>query len=390
MGSTLAAQWARAMATTALFDPAAGHRPGTIRRDQALATDAPVTTPASLAPAAAVSAPRPADVAATSAGPELVADDARVDKALKLARRAVRMGVPLLIQGETGTGKELLARHAHAFSARKGGFVAVNCGALPAELIEAELFGYVGGAFTGARREGSAGLIVSADGGTLLLDEIAELPLALQASLLRFLDDGIVRPVGGTQGRKVDVQLLAASLSNLHGLAAAGRFRKDLLYRLDVAQVRLPALRDRSDFAQAVELTLLRIQPGVTIGDDALACLRQHDWPGNFRELRAVLTRALLEIDPQGAAIELTERDVAAHLPPPAHAHAPAHAHSPAPGAVGRSLRLQEAATQAVAHSYHRHGGNISLVARELGISRTTAYRHLRQAGLHGDGATQP
>jgi transcriptional regulator of acetoin/glycerol metabolism len=379
-------------------------------------------TAQSPAPPQAANAGSPLPALASSAGPELVADDARVDKALKLARRAVRMGVPLLIQGETGTGKELLARHAHAFSGRKGSFVAVNCGALPAELIEAELFGYVGGAFTGARREGSAGLIASADGGTLLLDEIAELPLALQASLLRFLDDAVVRPVGGTQGRKVDVQLLAASLSNLHELAATGRFRKDLLYRLDVAQVRLPPLRERSDFAQAVALTLHRIQPGLTVDDEALARLRRHDWPGNFRELRALLTRALLEIDPQGADIELTARDVALHLPPQASG-----ATSPgptgkagSPGALlsitqpwldhqtplaasqafvshghgmpthGRSLRLHEAATQAVAHSYHRHGGNVSLVARELGISRTTAYRHLRQAGLHGDGATQP
>ena len=151
-----------------------------------------------------------------------------------------------------------------------------------------------------------------------------------------------------------------------------------MLYRLDVAQVRLPALRERSDFALAVELTLLRIQPGATIDDDAVNGLRQHDWPGNFRELRAVLTRALLEIDTQGGAAHLGASDVAAHLP------------RPAPGAAGRNRRLHEAATQAVVDSYHRHDGNVSLVARELGISRTTAYRHLRQAGLHGDGAAMP
>ena len=330
--------------------------------------------------------------AAQAEGPELLADDPRVEEALKLARRAVRMGVPLLIEGETGTGKELLARHAHVSSARRGGFVAVNCGSLPAELIEAELFGYVGGAFTGARREGSPGLIASAEGGTLLLDEIAELPLPLQASLLRFLDDGVVRPVGGVQGRKVDVQMLAASLTDLRALAAQGRFRKDLLYRLDVAHVRLPPLRERSDLPRAITLTLGRLQPEASFTVAALERLCAHDWPGNFRELRSVLTRALLRRDPTDPAAPLEVGDILSQLdgatpggavgPPSAPSGPRATSAEAAP--PGRSARLQEAATQTVVQRYSQHARNVSLVARELGISRTTVYRHLRRAGLHG------
>jgi transcriptional regulator of acetoin/glycerol metabolism len=293
------------------------------------------------------------------------AEDAAVAEAYRLLQAAVGLRVPILIQGETGSGKELLARRAHELSGRRGEFVAVNCGALPAELFEAELFGYVGGAFTGARREGHAGLIAAADGGTLLLDEVGELPLALQAALLRFLDDQRLRPVGGTATRQVDVQLLAASHADLEAEVAARRFREDLLYRLNTVKVALPPLRARSDFAAAVRAMLAGLDARVGIDAGALARLARHGWPGNFRELRAVLTRALLSRRGQ----VLTEADVAPHLPVPA-------------GRVeAGASALQRGSTELVLREFERCGRSVSRTSRQLGISRTTVYRHLREAG---------
>jgi transcriptional regulator of acetoin/glycerol metabolism len=300
---------------------------------------------------ASSSAPRP-DAAVT--------DDPALAQAYAMVEAAVRRSLPVLLLGETGTGKEMLARHAHRASGRQGAFVAVNCGALPAELIEAELFGYVGGAFSGARREGSIGLIASADGGTLLLDEVRELPLPLQASLLRFLDDRQVRPVGGTATRVVDVQLLAATHADLDAEAAAKRFRADLLYRLNTVCVQLPPLRERSDFATAVRAVLTAVDSAASITDEAIDRLAAHGWPGNFRELRSVLTRALL----QGSS-RIQATAVAPWLPAPAAAPA-------APGSA-----LQQGAADLVRREFQRCG-SVSATARALGISRTTVYRHLR------------
>ncbi|MBK1689173.1 sigma-54-dependent Fis family transcriptional regulator [Rubrivivax gelatinosus] len=295
---------------------------------------------------------------AVAAAPGVVADDPAVADAFRLVEAAVRMKAPILIQGETGCGKELLARHAHVASGRRGHFVAVNCGALPEGLLEAELFGHVGGAYTGARRDGSVGLVASADGGTLLLDEIGELPLSQQAALLRFLDDGLVRPVGGTASRRVDVQLLAATHVPLAEAVAARRFRADLLYRLDTVRVELPPLRRREDFAAAVRSVLATLDGASRIDDEAVARLARHDWPGNFRELRSLLTRALLR---RGGG-RLALADVEPLLPPLA----------PAAGSA-----LQQEASERVRRVFER-SGNVSRTARELGISRTTVYRHLR------------
>ena len=300
-----------------------------------------------------------------------VVDDPAVADACRTVRGAVRMRVPVLIQGETGSGKELLARHAHALSGRRGEFVAVNCGALPAELFEAELFGYVGGAFTGARREGSIGLIASADGGTLLLDEVGELPPGLQAVLLRFLDDHSVRPVGGTVSRTVDVQLLAATNVALDAEVAARRFRADLLYRLNVVNVVLPPLRRRQDFAAAVRSVLAGLDGSVRITEAAVERLSRHGWPGNFRELRTVLTRTLLSAGGRGVAQVLELADVAGQLPPGVAA---------ASGAASASA-LQQGATELVLREFERNGRSVSRTSRSLGISRTTVYRHLREAG---------
>jgi len=304
--------------------------------------------------------PAPADA-------PMLAGDPAVREAVALVESAARLRAPVLICGETGTGKELLARHAHAASGRRGAFVAVNCGALPAELFEAELFGYAGGAFTGSRREGSPGLIASADGGTLLLDEVRELPLQLQAALLRFLDDRLVRPVGGTQTRRVDVQLLAATNADLADDVAAQRFRADLLYRLDTVRAALPPLRERRDFAAAVRHVLREIDASASIDDDSVARLSRHAWPGNFRELRAVLTRALLGARSSRLALDDVERVL------------PAAVAGPAPGAHGS--QLQRHATEVVLREFEHSGRCVARTARALGISRTTVYRHLREAG---------
>ena len=194
--------------------------------------------------------------------------------------------------------------------------MAVNCAALPHELFEAELFGYVSGAYTGARRDGNPGLIVAADGGTLLLDEIRDLPLPAQAALLRFLDDQTVRPVGGHAERRVDVQLLAATHADLDADVAARAFREDLLYRLNTVRVWLPPLRSRRDFAVAARWVLRAIDPQASLDDAALAPLQRHTWPGNFRELRAVLTRSLLQRRATAHGVVLGRADIEAVLAP--------------------------------------------------------------------------
>lgn len=302
-----------------------------------------------------------------------VAEDPAVQAARRLVERAVALHVPVLLQGETGTGKEVLARHAHRHSGRRGEFVAVNCGGMPAELFEAELFGHVAGAFTGARPGGSPGLLARADGGTLLLDEIAELPPALQATLLRFLDDGVARPVGALEGRRLDVQVLAATHRDLDEAVRDGRFRADLLYRLHTVRVELPPLRARSDFDAAAHALLHDVDGSARLSDGALARLRRHDWPGNFRELRSVLVRALLQHTMNGdeAASELDEHDIAQALPRPLPG-APAEA---ADGEPASALRRQGDAL--VRQTWERCGRSVSRTARELGISRSTVYRHL-------------
>ena len=301
---------------------------------------------------------------ATPRGEEFLADDPAVAEAVRLVEAAVKLRVPILLQGATGTGKELLARHAHRSSQRQGEFVAVNCAALPSELFEAELFGYVSGAFTGSRREGNAGLIAAADGGTLLLDEVRELPLPLQAALLRFLDDQIVRPVGGKTARRVDVQLLAATHATLEDEVQARTFREDLLYRLNTVRVTLPPLARRADLRQAVLWVLREVDAAASIDEAALPRLLRHAWPGNFRELRSVLTRALLMRPASAQRRPLSIADIDAVMPA-------------APAAAPAASLLQRNAAQLVRADFDRTR-SVSQTARNLGISRTTAYRHLR------------
>ena len=224
---------------------------------------------------------------------QFISADPAIAGIVRRVESAATRKMPILIRGETGTGKEQLARHAHAASRRSGIFVGVNCAALPESLIEAELFGYSEGAFTGAKKGGSTGLFREADGGTLFLDEIGDMPVALQAVLLRFLDDWTVRPVGGTK-RQIDVLLVSATNANLDESIAKGRFRSDLLFRLNTLEVTLPPLHERSDFADIARHLMRKIDPSADFTESAIDRLAELEWDGNIRELRNVLSRLSL------------------------------------------------------------------------------------------------
>jgi transcriptional regulator of acetoin/glycerol metabolism len=288
-----------------------------------------------------------------------VAEDPMVAASVRQLESAARRKLPILLRGETGTGKEQFARHAHAASGRPGAFVAVNCAALPESLAEAELFGHVEGAFTGARRGGAPGLVVEADGGTLFLDEIGEMKPPLQSVLLRLLDDWAVRPVGGGRRLRADVLLVAATNADLGQAMAAGRFRADLFYRLNTIEIVLPPLRERSDFAAIVRHVLGTVAPDWQIDEAAIGGLRRLPWPGNIRELRALLTRLTLL-----AAAGVIDAETVSGLGGRA-------TDTPA----DRSLRAM--LHERIRAVHHETAGNISETARRLRISRNTVYRAL-------------
>jgi transcriptional regulator of acetoin/glycerol metabolism len=291
-----------------------------------------------------------------------VSEDPSVASALRQVQQAMQRRLPILIYGETGTGKEELARHAHKISGRRGTLVPVNCAAVPRGLIESELFGHTEGAFTGARRCGATGLVEEAHGGTLFLDEIGEMPIDLQPVLLRLLDDWTVRPVGGGRRREVDVLLLAATNADLKRRMEAGTFRADLYYRLNTVEVRLPRLAERSDFAAVAKALLDELAPGTSLAPEALAELALHPWPGNIRELRSVLARMVLACSSR--RLELAA--VRAALGTPLSSGVPAGA------------PFREQMRGRILAAYADEGKNITKAARRLGISRNAIYRALR------------
>jgi transcriptional regulator of acetoin/glycerol metabolism len=292
-----------------------------------------------------------------------VASDPKVKQVCKHVASAARLNMPILICGQTGTGKEKLARYAHACSERKGAFVPVNCSALPETLVEAELFGYADGAFTGARRGGAEGLARDAHGGTLFLDEIGDMPFTLQSVLLRFLDDFTVRPVGG-RPQKVDVLLVSATNIDLGQAVTSRRFRADLLYRLNTMHVTLPPLSERADFGEIALHLLGHINPETRITEAAIAALATQPWNGNIRELRGLLARLSLSASETGNVIDeaLTGTFVTGHQP----GVAPHGANS-----------LRELQRTQLLHVYAETNGNISETARRLGVCRNTVYRAL-------------
>jgi transcriptional regulator of acetoin/glycerol metabolism len=300
---------------------------------------------------------------------QFVSADSAIAGIVHQVESAATRKMPILIRGETGTGKEQLARHAHAASRRSGAFVPVNCAALPESLIEAELFGYSEGAFTGAKKGGSAGLFKEADGGTLFLDEIGDMPVTLQAVLLRFLDDWTVRPVGGIK-RQVDVLLVSATNANLDESIAKGRFRSDLLFRLNTLEVTLPPLHERSDFADIARHLMRKIDPSADLTASAINRLAELQWDGNIRELRNVLSR--LSLSRPGSLIDEAAVDaVVGHS---------CTERPPREGSINHGLKsdLHEIQRAHVLTAYAETGNNISKTARRLGVSRNTIYRTLR------------
>ena len=302
------------------------------------------------------------------------------------ARHVARVDTPVLILGETGTGKERLARAIHGWGARAGRpFVAVNAAAIPRELLESELFGHVKGAFTGASRD-RPGRFQVANGGTLLLDELGELPLELQAKLLRALQEGTVEPVGSDRPVRVDVRVLAATHVDLEEAATAGRFRQDLYYRLAVFPLRLPPLRERLEDLELACAALLREQAartgraGLHVTAAGLRHLRGHDWPGNLRELANVLERAA--ILSAGAALgpEVLELPRGAGSSPPAarRGRGPAPEEGPFPS-------LDEAQRQHIARALQRTHGKLygpDGAAALLGLKPSTLQSRMKKLGV--------
>jgi transcriptional regulator with PAS, ATPase and Fis domain len=314
------------------------------------------------------------------------------------ARRVAQTDSTVLLLGETGTGKELLAHGIHAASARAAKpFVAVNIAAVPESLLEAEFFGVAPGAYTGAERKGRDGKFMAANGGTLLLDEIGDMPLALQSKLLRVLQEQEVEPLGSNRVQRVDVRVIAATSRDLPAMVAEGSFRADLYYRLNVLPIRLPPLRERLDDLEALvealaeDISRRSGLPHKSLRPDALDLLARHRWPGNIRELRNALEQATLMTDDAslGAAHFASTlgagsgRDEAEARSPPAGRAAPA---SPSAGDAGMEgddadLPLPQAVARLearlVRQALQRTGGNKLAAARRLGISRATLYQKL-------------
>jgi DNA-binding NtrC family response regulator len=297
--------------------------------------------------------------------------------------KAARSASTVLITGESGTGKELVARAIHDASRRNGAFVPVNCAAIPAELIESEFFGHTGGAFTGAK-QARAGLFETADGGTIFLDEIGELPLAMQPKLLRVLQEGTVRRIGADREREVKVRVVVATNRDLETEVQSGKFREDLYWRLNVIQLSLPPLRKRPfDIPLLIEHFIARFAqasgaPALEVSAEALAILTAYAWPGNVRELENVIERAVAMTN---GAVLLPE-DL------PERLRSGNHAASVLNQARETQMTLRELEQTYVAETLRRAGGNKSRAAEMLGLDRKTLYRKLdecREAGLLED-----
>jgi transcriptional regulator of acetoin/glycerol metabolism len=346
--------------------------------------------------ARAAAAPGP--VARTRYGFDHVLGEAEsLRHAVALARMAARNDLPVVLLGESGTGKELFAQAIHSASARGDGpFIAVNCGCIPAALLEAELFGYEAGTFTGGRKEGNAGKFEEACGGTLFLDEVSELSPQAQTALLRVLQEREVVRLGGSSPRRVDLRVLAASNKSLTEEIRAGRFRADLYFRLNVLSIPVPALRERrSDVAFLARSFLREAQAevsrsGLSFCDDALRALAAYDWPGNVRELRNVVLRAAATA-PESViqVLDLPEevraggarapRDAA---PAPGPALGPAAGLAPPGAPAAPAVAGDDPDREALLRALEASSWNVARAAQALQISRMTLYRWLRKYGI--------
>lgn len=303
----------------------------------------------------------------------LAADDPVMRRTLGLAKRLRNRDVGLLVLGETGTGKEVLARAIHDSSHRsRRAFVAVNCAAIPESLIESELFGYVAGAFTGARSRGMRGMIQQADGGTLFLDEIGDMPLQLQTRLLRVLAEGEILPVGADSPVKVNCRVIAATHQDLGQLIERGAFRADLYYRLNGATLRLPSLGERADRQHVINRVLTNLidrgeLPDVRIRADAMSALLAYDWPGNIRQLVNALAFAEATCDNGQITVnDLPEECLFNH----------------ALTATDPVSVIEQDESSPLLAALKKYQWNVSEVARSYGVSRPTIYRWMQQQGI--------
>ncbi|KRB97889.1 Fis family transcriptional regulator [Hydrogenophaga sp. Root209] len=328
--------------------------------------------------------------------------DAQVTSVIHKLRMVSGRDIPIMILGETGTGKDLLAQAIHGDSTRAAQpFVSVNCASIPDTLIESELFGYEEGAFTGARKKGSIGKILQAHGGTLFLDEIGDMPKHLQARLLRVLQERKVSPLGAGKEVEVDVAVVSATHKNLKDMIARGDFREDLYYRLNGLVVRLPALRERSDFELVVQKILLALSEGsqpVGVSAPVMDLFKRYAWPGNFRQLHNLLRTAVVMVG-QGGVIDMghlpddfleeldhdqlltrpllsmTATAPTAHISVPTEAAPVCSLPEPVVEVAAEGQRLQDVALCAMAQMLRLHKGNVSAAAKALGVSRNTIYR---------------
>jgi transcriptional regulator of acetoin/glycerol metabolism len=377
----------------------ADFRPAHLRRHSRLAIQTGSATPRAGAATDASGQPGSAPGGKGCPMEWLQTGDPQIDAVIGKVKKVIGRDIPVLIQGETGTGKELLANAIHCASPRAAkAFVAVNCAAIPEGLIESELFGYEEGAFTGARRKGSLGRILQADGGTLFLDEIGDMPLSLQARLLRVLQERVVVPLGGAKSYPVNIAVICATHRRIRDSVSSGQFREDLYFRLNGLTVMLPPLRARTDI-DALVGSLLRELGGTnppSLDPEVLELFRRHPWPGNVRQLSNLLRTAVIMAEgeptirrehlPDDFIEDVGETSVSMAPPHPvpapqsiAAAVAPAPTFvPPAEPAEAAAGRLQDLALQAIRDALARNGGNISGAARELGVSRSTLYRKLQ------------
>lgn len=310
---------------------------------------------------------------------QMAGDDKEMRRLLEQARRLVNKNVSILIQGETGTGKEVLARALHDSSSRaKKAFVALNCAAIPESLIESELFGYTAGTFTGARSKGMQGLIERSSGGTLFLDEIGDMPLHLQTRLLRVLSEHEVLPLGADKHVPVQLTVISASHRDLRTLISDGIFREDLYYRLCGATLELPPLRDRQDKDYIIHRVLQQeskqLGSRAWIDEAAMSRLMQYYWPGNVRELRNAI-RFALAVSEDGVFLDQLPPEVRGERTPPAAGNA---ASSPSPPAQSGTYDPVEILRDCL----RRHKWNITAVAAEMGLCRTSVYRRMKRLGI--------
>jgi transcriptional regulator of acetoin/glycerol metabolism len=303
----------------------------------------------------------------------ILGESAAIRAAKERALQFSEAGLPVLVEGETGTGKELFARAMHHAANGGGSFVPVNCGGIARDLIASELFGYARGSFTGADEQGREGKILAADNGTLCLDEIGELPLELQPYLLRVLEDGIVYPIGSREGRSVQLLLVSMTNRSLQSEVAAGRFRSDLFYRIAVATVKIPPLREREDdavllaqhFAEEAARRTNKARPRLSV--KALDAIRRYNWPGNVRQLRNVV-ETVVALKREG---DIEPDDLPSDL----------FVSNAEQGAQSGGIlsRAEEAAIRAAIDTSH---GNLTEAARLLGIARSTLYLRLDRYGI--------